>query len=103
MRTDQFAGLSPAAEKFLKENQRPPRVCESCGHVTERYIKKCGTFPGMFMNSYPLFKYPLKRNRYAVAFLQAAPWSSGPVHFLGLRLEDGTEFTWTEEEMDEWL
>jgi hypothetical protein len=100
---DQFAGLAPAAEKFLKENQRPPRICETCGHVTETYIEKCGTYSGMFMEEYPLHRYPLKGNRFADAFLQAAPWSGGPVHFLGLRLGDETEFIWTEEEMNEWL
>lgn len=103
MRTDQFAGLAPDAEKFLRENQRPPQRCGQCGHVTETYIKHCGTFSGMFGNDYPLRSYPLKDGKYADEFLQCAPWSSGPVHFLGLRLDDGTKFIWTNEEMDEWL
>jgi len=103
MRTDQFAGLPAAAEKFLTENRRPPRTCPTCGHVTETYLEKYDTFTGMFMTQYPLYRHPLKGGRFAEEFLQTAPWSSGPVHFLGLRVSDGTEFTWSEADMEEWL
>jgi len=103
MRMDQFAGLSATAEKFLTENRRPPRACPTCGHVTETYIVTCGTFLGMSMNEYPLHRHPLKDGKFADEFLQCAPWSSGPVHFLGLRLSDGTEFTWSEEGIEGWL
>lgn len=101
MRMDQFAGLTVAAEKFLKENQRPPRVCPTCGHITETYIEKIGTFKGAFDTEYQLNRYPLKKG-YADEFLQTAPWSSGPVHFLGLRVGE-IEFTWSEEEIEGWL
>ncbi len=103
MRTDQFAGLPAAAEEFLTKNRRRPRICPTCGHVTETYIEKCGTFTGMFMDEYPLHRHPLKGGRSAEEFHQCAPWSSGPVHFLGLRLSDGTVFTWTEKDMEEWI
>lgn len=103
MRTDQFAGLPKIATDFLEKNMRPPRICPTCGHVTETFIEQCGTFEGMFGSEYPLRRYPLKHNKFADEFLQEAPWSSGPVHFLGLRLEDGTEYTWTAEEIKEWL
>lgn len=103
MRMDQFAGLSPAAEKFLETNRRPPRTCETCGHVTGIYHEKCGTFSGGWGDEYPLHRHLLWGGKFAEAFLQCAPWSSGPVHFLGLRLENGTEFRWTDEEIEEWL
>jgi len=103
MRTDQFAGLPAAAEKFLTESRRPPRICQACGHVTETYIEKYGHFYGMFGDQYPLHRHPLKGGGFAEEFLQTAPWSSGPIHFLGLRVGNGDDFTWTEEDMEEWL
>ena len=103
MRMDQFAGHSPSAQAFLAENKRPPLHCPTCGHITETYVKQCGIFYGMFDNEYPLAKFPLKDGTFAMEFLQTAPWSSGPIHFLGLRLEDGTELTWTDAEIEEWI
>jgi hypothetical protein len=100
---DQFAGLPVAAETFLAENRRPLRICSTCGHVTKTYIEKYDTFLGMFMNEYPLYRHQLKNGQFAEEFLQAAPWSGGPIHFLGLRLSDGTEFKWPEEDMAPWL
>lgn len=101
---DQFAGLSPAAEAFLKERRRPPRICSCCGHVTETYIEKIGSYYGMFGDEYPLHRHPLKGGEeYAEEFLQCAPWSGGPVHFLGLRFMDLPDIVWTEEEIEEWL
>jgi hypothetical protein len=103
MRTDQFAGLPKSADKFLRENKRPPHTCGTCGHVIKSYHEKYDTFEGMFHTQYPLIRYPLKDGSFAEEFLQAAPWSSGPIHFLGLRHADGTEFTWSDEEIEEWL
>lgn len=103
MRMDQFAGLAPSALKFLDENRRPPCTCPACGHVTAAYIEAIEEYTGMFGDAYPLHRYQLKHGKTADEFLQIADWSSGPVHFLGLRLEDGTEFTWTDEEREEWL
>jgi hypothetical protein len=103
MRMDQFAGLAPSALKFLDENRRPPCTCPACGHVTAAYIEAIEEYTGMFGDAYPLHRYQLKRGKAADEFLQAADWSSGAVHFLALRLEDGTEFTWTEVERAEWL
>lgn len=103
MRMDQFAGLAPAALKFLDKNRRPPCTCPACGHVTAAYIEAIEEYTGMFGDAYPLHRYQLEHGKTADEFLQTADWSSGAVHFLGLRLEDGTEFTWTEEERAEWL
>jgi hypothetical protein len=103
MRMDQFAGLPPSALKFLDENRRPPCTCPACGHVTAAYIEAVEEYTGMFGDAYPLYRYQLKHGKTADEFLQCADWSSGAVHFLGLRLEDGTEITWTNAEREEWL
>jgi hypothetical protein len=103
IRMDQFAGLAPEALKFLDENRRPPCTCPACGHVTAAYIEAIDEYTGMFGDSYPLHRYQLKHGKTADEFLQVADWSSGAVHFLGLRLEDGTEITWGNWERAEWL
>ncbi len=104
MRMDQFPGISPGAKKFLQENRRLPNVCKTCGQVIGgHYSAKIGTFPGMFGTDYPLYRYLLKDNKVAHEFLQIASWSSGPNHFLGLRLSDGTELIWSDKEIEEWL
>jgi hypothetical protein len=52
-------------------------------------------------NDYPLHRHQLKDGRTADEFLQAISWSSGPMFFLGLRVSDGTEFAWSEEEIEQ--
>lgn len=101
IREDQFLGLPEAAITFLAENEVPEVSCPHCGRPFARNYEKVGVYHGMFDNEYPLHRHVLKDGRTADEFLQAAPWSSGPVHFLGLRVSDGTEFTWTEDEIDD--
>jgi hypothetical protein len=103
IRMDQFAGLPQAAEKFLEEHEKPPVYCETCGHVIKRSVTRIGSYSGMFSDTYPLHRRHLKDGRTADEYLQAAPWSSGPVHFIGLKVSDGTVFEWSEEEMEGWL
>ena len=98
MRTDEFMGVSPAAVDFLKENRQ---VCPHCNCNPPCSVEIAGHYLGMYHSEHPLFSYKLKDGTKAVQFHQASPWSSGPIHFLGLRLEDGTEFTWAEEEIME--
>lgn len=101
IREDQFMGLPPAADAFLKEHEVPEVCCPSCARPFPRNYEQVGEYHGMFETAYPLHRHVLKDGRTADEFLQAAPWSSGPVHFLGLRVSDGTEFTWTDDEIDE--
>lgn len=101
MRCDQFMGLTPAADAFLKENEIPQEVCECCKRPFPRKLEKIGTYHGMFMEESPLHRRALIDGRTADEFLQASPWSSGPMHFIGLRVSDGTEFVWSEEEIEE--
>jgi hypothetical protein len=62
-------------------------------------------FHGMFDEEYTLFRHQLKDGRYADEYLQAQPWSSGPVSFIGLRVydRDGNltdNFYWDEYDID---
>lgn len=105
IRCDQFVGLSPAADTFLEEHRMPLKICEHCGQTLPRESQQAIIGPidhyyGMFDNEYPLFRYVLKDGRTADEFHQASPWDCGPIHHLGLRVSDGTEFIWTEEEIE---
>ena len=101
MRCDQFAGLPAMALFFLEQHelQPEPRVCPTCNrpNLPERQV--VGHYTGMFEDSYPLHRYKLKDGRTADEFLQASPWSSGPVHFIGLRISSGEEFLHSEEDI----
>jgi len=94
-------GYPEAAIAFLNENEVPEVCCPTCSRPFPRDYEVVGHYSGMFDTEYPLHRHVLKDGCTADEFLQAAPWSSGPVHFLGLRVSDGTEFLWTEEEIDE--
>ena len=101
MRCDQFVGLPPAAVTFLEKHQPPLEVCEHCKRPFPRSLEQIGHFLGMFEDEYPLHRYVLKDGRTADEFHQISPWSSGPIHHLGLRVSDGIVFFWTEEEIEE--
>jgi len=99
MRCDQPQGLPPAADAFLAEFEVPPVCCETCKRPFPRQLEVVGEYTGF--NDYPLHRHQLKDGRTADEFLQAVPWSSGPMFFLGLRVSDGTEFAWSEEEIEQ--
>lgn len=100
IRMDQFAGLPDAATAFLHEHEIPTECCPTCKRPFPREREVIGKYYGMFENKYPLHRHMLNDGRTADEFHQAAPWSSGPVHFIGLKVSDGTEFVWTEEEIE---
>jgi len=100
IRCDQFVGLPPAADVFLDLNTDPAEICEHCEQVIPCKLETIGYYDGMFGEEYPLVRYVLKDGRTADVFHQAAPWCAGPVHHLGLRVSDGIEFVWTEEEIE---
>lgn len=109
MRSDQLIGLSAEADEFLAANELVPEPCPHCkrgyGPTTEPTGLK---YSGMFGQEYDLFNHKLKSERFAEEYLQASPWSSGPMFFLGLKVYDfdGTEirdFKWTEEEIQKQL
>lgn len=87
MRCDQFAGLPRDAICFLKENETPPVNCLTCNCTHSNKLDVVGNYDGMFGNRYNLYRYPLK-DGYAYEFVQAVPWSSGPIFYLGLYVYD---------------
>lgn len=108
IRMDQHAGIPPEARTFLAENECQLDPCPCCGHVKDTPVEVIGEYTGMFDENFPLFRHFLKDGGIAEEFLQAAPWSSGPVHFLGLQVfhveDDRTltlikEFIWSNTEM----
>jgi len=101
IRCDQFVGLPPTAKAFLEEHEVPLEVCEHCQRPYLRDYEVIGYYDGMFGDKYPLVRHVLKDGRTADVFHQASPWSSGPIHHLGLRVSNGTEFIWTDKEIEE--
>jgi len=99
-RSEQFIGLSPAAKGFLVVNEVPEKVCKECKRTFSRDLEIVDHYIGMFNTEYPLFRHRLINGDHADEFLQAVPWFGGPMFFLGLRLHDLTELTWTEEEIE---
>lgn len=58
---------------------------------------------GMFDDRYELTEYTLPDGRVYSEYVQAEPWSSGPVFFLALKDENGNwipESMWSEEEIE---
>ena len=118
IRMDQLRGLPAEAEKFLEENVKRTEIheCFACHNKTGGVFiqEECGRYAGMFAwdnesdeGTYPLFRYSLKDGGYAEEYEQAAPWSSGPVIFLGLRIVTRNEvgelerkIEWSEAEIE---
>ena len=109
MRCDQFMGLTKEAEDFLAAVGNPPGK-ELTGKNpyawdTEKSesIDIKNTYSGMFGDEYPHYCYKWDAG-WAVTYLQADPWASGPVFFLGLLVMDPynsvvKKFEWTDEEI----
>ena len=95
MRGTQMFGLTNLAQQFLEKYQKKD-VCGSCHMITGRTEETIG-HTGMF-NEAPLKEYTLIDGRKAKEFVQYEPWSSGPMIFLKLLIDDGTQFYWTPKE-----
>lgn len=116
IRCDQFMGLNEWALNFVEGE--PVFVCTE--EVTRVYpdgrretleprpvhessvkVEESGEFySGMFETEYHLHKYTFPDGRVFLERVQAAPRSSGPVHFLALQDETGNwipESLWEEE------
>lgn len=101
MREDQPKGLPPAACAFLSEYEIQPACCSECKRPYPLPLKVIGSYEGF--NDHNLYQYQLQDGRTADEYLQATPWSSGPMFFLGLKVSDGTILAWTEEEIEEFI
>lgn len=109
MRMDQYVGLSYGGQKFLEENAEVDHFqLLKNGEIVEEYTEprktRCGQIEGAFGNDFPIFEYSLKDGSIVYEFVQASPWSSGPVYFIALSYDEEAqnpvaESLWYEEEM----
>lgn len=114
MRTTQVVGLHPRAKKIVTNwvdaveevtrkyadgtEERYSRIVMADRSKREVY----GYFDGMCGEEYPLHKWTLADGRVFYEYVQAQPWSSGPVVFVALEDEKRDtikESLWTAEEM----
>jgi hypothetical protein len=107
MRCDQYIGLPPDAIAFLADNEAPDPVCPHCHRLMPVTREVIGHYDGMFETEYSLYRHTLTNGDYADEFMQADPWSSGPMFFIGLRVyrrgfadQVFRTFEWSEEEID---
>ena len=109
MRSDQFMGLPFEAIDFLAANEVRDEPCPCCKRPYPAKREVCGTYWGAYdINEHPLFRYFLTEGRVAKEFVQAEPWSSGPMFFLGLKVYDKdnnllSEFLWSEETLNDYI
>ncbi len=117
MRCDQHRGLNGWArsniEVMVAVEERGTRTYPD-GHVeqfarsVEENLVKCEpsglTYEGMFGDEYQFLRYTFPDGRVWQEYMQAEPWSSGPVFFLALKdLATGEvikESAWPDEEIE---
>lgn len=113
MRCDQHMGLNAWATEFLEAKAvklvKVERITTVEGQLvseTEYPIpnrKPCGEYEGMFGNPYTLWEYQTSTLGIVREYVQAAPWSSGPCHFLALKDVEGNPISdslWSQEDID---
>jgi len=109
MRCFQYVGLKDGAAGWLEEHVAVKDIvthrCSKCGHedTTKVQVELSSEHVDMFAGDGPdLITYRLKNGGTVKEVVQADPWSSGPMAFLCLELDDGTRlFEWTDEEIQE--
>jgi len=115
IRSDQHMGLTEAARKITENRdvayvEKTTRVYPDGSQedlLDKEVLTKPGvydTYKGMFDEEYDLFEYRLKNGRIVREYVQAEPWSSGPVFFLALLDKETGEVVpesrWSKEEID---
>ena len=105
MRCFQFMGLTDVAEEWLDKHcaQVPGETCPHCYEVLtwKKVVVSEKHLDSFFGDGPTLHVYRLKNGNTVKEVVQAEPWSSGPVCFLCLELEDGSKIgKWSEEEID---
>lgn len=101
-RSSHYQGLTSEAREFLKLNAKTYLhkfhndfgECQVLKPLTEE-ISRTGMFEEIEVK-----RYELKDGSYAEEYVQADPWHSGPVIFMGLKTKD-KNFEWTEEEIND--
>ena len=98
MRCYQHVGLTKEAHEFLANNVEmiPDLICSDCGKViTTKQNIVATQVADMFYDDGPtLNAYRLNDGRTAVEVVQMAPWSSGPMGFLCLSIDNERVFEW---------
>jgi len=104
IRMDQLLGLPKKALEWLNYYGivEPLERCPMCGHIlsTDFVYETYDHYYGMFDDEYTLKQYKTTLGT-AEEYVQAEPWNSGPMFFLGLKLPSGDKLEWTEEEIKE--
>ena len=119
IRMDQWIGLNPRSEKIIvgqpvllytdlvrrthkdgRVELFKPKKTYGTDTKTERIATIAGAFDDVAGH---LFRHTLADGTIYEEYLQANPWSSGPMYFVALKDADGNpvpESLWTDEEMD---
>ena len=110
MRMTQISGLSVQANAYLEVNAVHDHFeLRKNGEVVNKYdlpksMESGNTYNGMFdEEEYPLMEYEMKDGSSVYEFVQATPWSSGPVIFLALEDVDDNPIDgtlWDEKEIN---
>lgn len=106
MRCYQAIGLKDCVSKWLDENveKEPSEFCPHCKEVTKWKLKvvRSEHYDAFYDDGPTLNTYQLKNGHTVEEVIQIMPWSSGPMAFLCLKLDDGTMmFEWTGKEINE--
>ncbi len=107
-RSTQFIGLSKIAINYLNKNalREEIKVCKECGTECggDFVYSKGEEVLGMFEEPvHKLTTYKHKNGKEIEEYIQAEPWSSGPMIFLALRYKENKNpiksSLWSEEEI----
>ena len=107
IRMTQYIGLHPKAKTWIEENvpKVPLKFCPHCSKPLKYGVNRigCGKALGMFDEEIVLYSYLDSEGKsIAREYEQCAPWSSGPMIFVGLEVPDG-RIEWSESEIEEML
>jgi hypothetical protein len=86
-RSDQFMGLTDQAYELIQDATKEA---------------ECGHYKGMFGDDYSLTEYIMVDGSRYQEFLQADPWSGGPVFFIALKKYNSNTDEWDVVEESLW-
>jgi hypothetical protein len=78
-------GLSQEAKNFLGRYKKQGPICPTCKRCTYQEPKVIDTFESCYSGTFPLYRHQLTEG-HADEFLQASPWDSGPMFYIGLHI-----------------
>jgi hypothetical protein len=102
MRCHQYVGLTKEADEFLAAHVEriPDVVCPKCKEVisTKPHILSVVKEDAFYGDGPNLRTYVLKDKRLAKEVVQVQPWSSGPMSFICLEIDEKRWFEWKADE-----